>query len=52
MAAIRAKDPNISDKTAREQIAILEGTGEIFFTKAEKGAKIYSLAEGRDEDDQ
>ena len=43
-------DSSLSDATIREGIITLEGTSEIFYTTAAKGAKIYSL-ESEDEDD-
>ncbi|MCC6568937.1 MAG: AAA family ATPase [Anaerolineales bacterium] len=39
-------DSSLSDANIREGIATLEGTREIVFTVASKGAKIYKLKEG------
>ena len=44
-------DQSLSDANIREGIATLEGTLEIIFIKADKGAKIYELAGDSDEDE-
>jgi len=44
-------DQSLSDANIREGIATLEGTLEIIFIKADKGAKIYQLAGDNDEDE-
>ena len=44
-------DSSLSDANIREGIATLEGTLEIVFIKADKGAKIYQLASEADEDE-
>jgi hypothetical protein len=49
-AAAKRIDSSLSDAIIREGIATLEGTREILFVKAGKGAKIYELA-GEHEDD-
>lgn len=49
-SAVKQLEPGVSDQKIREAIATLEGTQEIFFIKANKGAKIYELA-GENEDE-
>jgi AAA domain-containing protein len=49
-ASAKKIDASLSDANIRDAIATLEGTGEISYTKADKGAKIYELA-GENEDD-
>lgn len=44
-------DKSLSDASIREGISTLEGTFEIIFIKADKGAKIYELAGDNDEDE-
>lgn len=44
ISAVKQVEPGISDQKIREAIAALEGTQEIYFTLAAKGAKIYRLA--------
>jgi RecA-family ATPase len=43
-------ETSVSDQTIRDEIADLEGLGEIKFEKGDKGAKIYELA-GENEDE-
>jgi hypothetical protein len=50
-AAVKKIDSGLSDASIREGITTLEGTKEIFYLKADKGAKIYELA-GENEDDE
>lgn len=49
-AAAKKIDSSLSDANIREGITTLVGTKEIFYVKADKGAKIYELA-GENEDD-
>ena len=42
-AAAKGIDKGLTDAAIREGIATLEGVGEISFTKANKGAKLYHL---------
>ena len=49
-AAAKRIDSGLSDAIIREGIATLEGTKEIIFVKAGKGAKIYELAGEHEED--
>lgn len=49
-AAAKQNDSGVSDQNIRDAITALEGTKEIFWTKANKGAKIYRLGES-DEDE-
>jgi hypothetical protein len=52
-AAAKRIDKGLSDASIREAIANLEGVGEIVYTKASKGAKVYKLGGmHEDEDDQ
>jgi hypothetical protein len=51
-ALVRQKDDSLSDKSVRDAIAALEGTKEIVWKKADKGAKIYRMAEGVEEDEE
>jgi hypothetical protein len=44
-------DQSLSDGNIREGIGTLEGALEIIFIKGDKGAKIYELAGGNDEDE-
>jgi hypothetical protein len=44
ISAVKQVEPGISDQKIREAIAVLEGTKEIYFVGAAKGAKIYRLA--------
>jgi hypothetical protein len=44
ISAVKQVEPGVSDKKIRDVIAALEGTNEICFTAAAKGAKIYRLA--------
>lgn len=52
-AEAKRLDKSLSDANIREAITTLEGDGEIFYRKADKGAKLYSLSDGdeHDEDD-
>ncbi len=43
--------PGLSDQNIRDAIAALEGTKEILYTAGSKGAKIYRLAEGGENDE-
>ena len=49
-SSVKRIEPGLSDQTIRDAIAALEGTKEIYFIKADKGAKIYQLA-GENEDE-
>jgi hypothetical protein len=49
-AAAKEVDPSLSDANIREAILTLEGTKEIIYASAAKGAKIYELA-GENEDE-
>jgi len=48
-AKVKEMDTSLSDANIREAIARLEGGGEIVFSVAAKGAKIYKLKESEDE---
>ncbi|RJP51151.1 MAG: hypothetical protein C4583_09180 [Anaerolineaceae bacterium] len=50
-SAVKQVATGVSDDKIRQAIATLEGTREIYFIKANKGAKIYHLA-GENEDEQ
>jgi hypothetical protein len=51
-AAAKQIESGISDEKIRQAIATLEGTREIYFIKADKGAKIYRLSdESEDQQD-
>jgi len=49
-SAVKQIEPGVSDQTIRDAISALEGTKEIYFIKADKGAKIYGLL-GENEDE-
>jgi hypothetical protein len=50
IAAVKLLKRELSDKNIRDAIAALESTREIIFTAGNKGAKIYRLAEGGDDE--
>lgn len=50
IAAVKMLKPELSDKSIRDAIATLEGTREIIYTAGNKGAKIYRLAEGGEDE--
>jgi hypothetical protein len=50
-AEAKRLDKSLSDANIREAISSLEGAGDIFYRKADKGAKLYSLSEDDDHEE-
>lgn len=50
-AGVKKDEQGLSDQNIRDAIAVLEGTAEILYTAGSKGAKIYRLAEGSENDE-
>lgn len=50
VSTVKELEPDLSDDKIRKAIAVLEGTKEIKYKGGAKGAKIYSVADGSNED--